>query len=251
LRLSFFMPALYGLIGKKLDHTFSPGYFNAKFSREAIEAYYYPFEIQDINLVRDLIQKTPELRGFNVTIPYKIEILPFLDEIDPDAKEIGAVNCVKLKGEKMAGYNTDYVGFEKSLIPLLKSFHKKALILGTGGASMAVKFVLKKLGISFSFASRNELEDGYSYDQLTEEIITGHKLIINTTPLGMFPTVEAAPAIPYEGIGQQHLIYDLIYNPAETKFLSFGKTHGASIKNGLEMLQLQAEESWRIWNGQV
>lgn len=242
----------FGLIGKNISYSFSRGYFLEKFKQLKLDRLTYRnFDIPEIEEFPFLIyHKEEEYRGFNVTIPYKQSILKYLSEIDEDAEKIGAVNTIKVTDDnKLVGYNTDIYGFENSLKPLLKSHHKKALILGTGGASKAVAFVLNKLNIEFKFVSRNpSKENDVAYDQLSKELIESHHLIINCSPVGTHPNVEESPDIPYEYMTDKHYLFDLIYNPSETKFLSFGKQKGAAIKNGLEMLELQAEKSWEIWN---
>lgn len=242
------MPAAYGLIGFPLTHSFSPGYFKNKFAAEDTDAIYTAYPLSSAALFLPWLKEHPQLLGLNVTIPYKEAIIPFLDEMDMAANTIGAVNCITIRNGKTKGYNTDIIGFEQSLTPLLHPHHNKALILGTGGASKAVAYVLEKLGITYMKVSRTEKQGTLPYDALAGETIEQYKLIINTTPAGMYPDIDACPAIPYEGLTRQHLLYDLIYNPAETKFLFLGKGKGASIKNGLEMLQLQADASWKIWN---
>lgn len=242
------MQQLYGLIGYPLTHSFSPGYFNKKFQEGGIDAVYKAFELKSINELPRLLNTYSQLKGLNVTIPYKQEVIPYLNSLDEAAEEIGAVNCIAFEQGSLKGYNTDILGFELSLNPLLQPHHNRALVLGTGGSSKAVKYVLRKLGIPYLSVSRNKDEDTITYDELNEELINKHTLIINTTPLGMHPHVDDYPPIPYQFITNQHLLYDLIYNPQETKFLSLGKARGAAVKNGLEMLHLQAEESWRIWN---
>lgn len=191
----------------------------------------------------------PHLKGLNVTVPYKKLVLPFLDARNIPG-ELAACNCIKIKNGQLTGYNTDVVGFEKSLLPLLKTHHSKALILGNGGAAAAVRYVLKRLSISFTMVSRQPQNDVLTYDQLTAKVIEEYSLIINTTPLGTFPEVEQYPQIPYHFLSSKHLLYDLVYNPEKTLFLQKGEAQGAAIKNGYEMLVLQAEESWRIWNGE-
>ncbi len=248
------MTKLYGLIGKTLHHSFSQKYFRTKFLKEGInDSDYLLFELPAIQEFPKILEAHPGLRGLNVTIPYKLEVMPFLDEIDPVAKEIGAVNTIKFKsGGKRIGYNTDYLGFKISLEKRLRDplTTYKALVLGTGGASKAVVAALKDLGIDYKYISRTTSKDAISYQQLNSspEILNTHRLIINTTPLGTSPNVNAAPDIPYEWISDQHFLYDLVYNPAETRFLMNGKAKGADIKNGLEMLELQAEKAWEIWN---
>jgi shikimate dehydrogenase len=242
------LPASYGLIGYPLTHSFSAAYFKKKFAAGHIEAFYRAFPLADIGEFPTLVKSQPLLCGLNVTIPYKTAIIPYLDVVDTIADETGAVNCISIKNGIKSGYNTDVIGFEESLKPLLKPFHTLALVLGTGGASKAVCYVLKKLGIEYLQVSRSKRMDTITYDELTEDFIKAHTLIINTTPLGMQPNTDSCPDLPYQYVGSQHLLYDLIYNPADTKFLSLGKQYGATIKNGLEMLQLQAEASWTIWN---
>ena len=238
----------FGLIGFPLTHSFSQKYFTDKFQQEHIaDAEYLNFLIEKIEDIQQIFENK-NLCGFNVTIPYKETIIPFLDELDLSASGVGAVNTVVfIKGNKI-GYNTDVYGFENSLKPLLNENHNKALILGTGGSSKAVAYVLKKLGIDFQFVSRSKKEYALTYADLKHQTILEHKLIINTTPLGMFPEIAAAPDIPYSFVTSEHLLFDLIYNPVETEFLKRGKQQAAQTKNGLEMLQLQAEKSWLIWN---
>jgi shikimate dehydrogenase len=241
----------FGLLGKNISYSFSRGYFTEKFEKLKLKKYkYVNFDIQQIKDFPVIIGVEKNVRGVNVTIPYKEEIIPFLDKLDETAKNIGAVNTIKFtKRGNLKGYNSDVVGFENSIKPLLKSHHKKALILGTGGASKAIAFALNKNSIKFKFVSRNpEGKKEISYDSLSEEILLKYTVIINCTPLGTFPEIEKCPDIPYQFITDAHLLYDLIYNPEVSTFLSKGKEKGAIIKNGFEMLQLQAEESWRIWN---
>ena len=239
----------FGLIGYPLSHSFSKGYFSEKFQKESIfDCQYDIFPLEKIEDFVELCAQHKNIVGLNVTIPYKEKIIPFLDELDDEAKAIGAVNTIKFTNGKMIGYNTDCFGFEMSLKPLLKAHHNSALILGTGGASKAVEYVLKKLGISFQYVSRTKSSTSISYNDLNSFIIQHSTLIINSTPIGMYPNVDIAPNIPYDAITNQHLLYDLIYNPAETQFLTKGKIRGAQTKNGLEMLYLQAERSWEIWN---
>jgi len=240
----------FGLLGFPLTHSFSKTYFAEKFRRECIhDAVYVNYELENIALLKKIISENQDLRGLNVTIPYKEAVIRFLDELDEDAKKIGAVNTIKISSRKLKGFNTDYIGFMRSLIPLLKPYHKKALILGTGGSSLAIKYALEKLGIDYLLVSRNPAEDNeIGYAGITETGMKEFLLIINTTPVGMFPDVSAAPDIPYQWLTPQHLLFDLIYNPEETLYLKKGKEQGTSVKNGYEMLTLQAEESWRIWN---
>lgn len=235
----------YGLIGRNIAYSFSPKYFTAKFERENIPAEYKLFDLAEISEVENLLKSG--ISGLNVTIPYKQEVIPFLDEITGAAKEINAVNTIQLKNGKCIGHNTDVIGFRDSIAPLLKEHHRKALILGTGGASKAVKYVFSELGIAFKVVSRS-LGD-FTYDELTPEIVEAYQIIVNCTPLGTSPNVDKCPDLPYDAITSQHLAYDLIYNPSETKFLQQAKAQGATIKNGLEMLEKQAEAAWDIWNG--
>lgn len=241
----------FGLVGNPLGHSFSQDYFTKKFDKENIEAQYLNFQIEDISMLGEKVLSVPGLRGFNVTIPYKQAVIPYLDTIDEVAQKVGAVNVVKVEDgagkRKLSGYNSDVVGFENSLRPLLKSCHASALILGTGGASKAVRYVLEKLGIEYRYVSRTPSDNVYSYDQLTPEIISHNKLIVNCTPLGMSPKVDACADIPYSAIGQQHLCFDLIYNPEETLFLKKSRLQGAVTQNGLDMLIGQAIRAWEIW----
>lgn len=241
----------YALIGKTLGHSFSRKYFTDFFIGNSLsDCEYQNFEIPDLEKEIPILKKLKDLCGLNVTIPYKTAILSFMDTITDDCREINACNCVEIKNGKWTGHNTDVIGFEKSFVPFLKPYHKKALILGDGGAAAAVKFVLKKLQIPYLTVSRKMKEEvNYiNYADLSADLIRSYTIIINTTPLGMFPKVEDAPDIPYEFIGHSHYLYDLIYNPSKTLFLLKGEEQGAVIKNGADMLVLQAEESWRIWN---
>lgn len=240
---------LFGLLGYPLTHSFSQKYFTEKFQQLGISnAAYENFSIPDIQDLNSILASKNGLEGFNITIPYKKSIIQFLDQLSEPVKKMGACNCVKIDAGQLTGYNTDIVGFKKSLTPFLKPHHQKALILGTGGASAAVEYVFQELEIPYLFVSRTASPDAISYQDLTKEILDAHQLIINTTPLGMYPNFDAYPEIPYEFLSADHHLYDLIYNPIETKFLTLGKEKGASIQNGYEMLLLQAEESWRIWN---
>ncbi|MVT10934.1 shikimate dehydrogenase family protein [Chitinophaga tropicalis] len=241
---------IYGLIGYPLSHSFSKGFFAEKFAKEGIkDCLYDSFPIPSIEELPALITRYPELQGLNVTIPYKEVVMPYLDELSPAAAQIRAVNCIHFKDGRKTGYNTDAIGFRRSLEPLLQSHHNKALVLGTGGAAKAVQYVLDSMNIPYKLVSRKASPGTITYEQLDEEIMSSHKLIVNTTPLGMYPNVEAAPELPYDLISSGHLLYDLIYNPAVTAFLQKGADRGAVIKNGHEMLILQAEASWEIWNG--
>ena len=242
----------YGLIGYPLSHSFSASYFAEKFKQENIkDCTYQAYEIDSIEKLPALIHEIPNLIGLNVTIPYKQDVFDYLDAIDEVAKSIGAVNTIKIDQATGAlkGYNTDYYGFKQSLKPFLANHHQRALILGTGGASKAVHYVLKELNIDCLFVSRNPKgEHEISYEDVNDHVMKHHQLIINTTPLGMFPKVEDKPDLPYEYLTSQHLLYDLVYNPLETVFLKEGKQAGSIVINGLDMLKMQAEKSWEIWN---
>ena len=245
----------YGLIGYPLQHSFSSKFFNEKFENEKIVAEYLNFEIENIHELRRVVVFNPHLKGLNVTIPYKEEVIPFLDEISPTAKDIGAVNVIKIErnfgntyGYKLIGHNTDYIGFRDSIAPLINpEHHQSALVLGTGGASKAVCKALESLGIQWEYVSRSERENSYTYEMLTPDIMSANKIIVNTTPLGTFPNVDEHPDLSYASLTPNHLLFDLVYNPAETAFLKKGKQMGATIKNGAEMLQLQALAAWDIW----
>lgn len=245
----FYAMRKFGLIGFPLSHSFSKTYFTEKFFREHInDATYENFEIDDIRKLKEVVQRNSDLRGLNVTIPHKQTVIELLDDLDSEARAIGAVNTIKVSSGKLRGCNTDQVGFIRSLLPLMKPLHKKALILGTGGSSLAVKYALKKIGVEFLSVSRNPTnENEIGYPTINKELLDNYKLIINTTPVGMFPDVSKTPDIPYQYLTSEHLLFDLIYNPEETVFLKKGKEKGASVKNGYEMLVLQAEEAWRIW----
>lgn len=244
----------YGLIGYPLKHSFSIGYFNEKFKSESIEAKYENFEIPSINNFKKVIEENPNLCGLNVTIPYKELVIPFLDALDPDTAKIGAVNVIKIirppKGKvKLIGYNSDIIGFTQSIQPLLQQHHKKALILGTGGASKAIFHGLKNLGIEGQFVSRTHDSDHVlTYEELTPEVMQEHTVIVNCTPVGMYPKADFCPNIPYELLTPNHLLYDLLYNPNVTLFMKKGEEQGAVTKNGLEMLLLQAFAAWEIWH---
>ena len=233
----------FGLIGKSLEHSFSSQYFNEKFFKEEIDAQYLNFKLNNISELQTLITKQ-ELSGLNVTLPYKESIIPFLYEISIEAKEIGAVNTIEFINGKLIGHNTDIIGFTQSIFPILE-FRNRALILGNGGSALAVKLALKKLNIKYKTVSRNS---SFDYPDITKQDTVSHNIIINTTPLGTNPRINDFPKIPYNYLNKNHLLFDLIYNPTETKFLKYGKTKGSKIKNGLDMLQIQAEESWNIWN---
>ena len=243
----------YGLVGYPLSHSFSRRFFTDFFEKNVLEATYLNFELSNLSQLPATLVEHPELVGFNVTIPYKEAILPYLDCIDPQASDIKAVNTVRINRSggkiELTGFNTDLIGFNDSLLPLLRPHHTKALVLGTGGASKAVVHVLHNLSISVQSVSREAKEGiSISYGQLTRELIEQHTIVVNTTPLGTYPKTEGYPEIPYEYLSDKHLLYDLVYNPPVTRFLQKGADRGATIKNGLEMLQLQAMAAWRIWN---
>ena len=243
---------LYGLLGYPLVHSFSQNYFNQKFEAENIDAEYINFEIPDIGMLMEVIAENENLNGLNVTIPYKEQVIPFLDEIDPAASEVGAVNVIKFirdkDGLRLKGYNSDIIGFTDSIKSLLKPHHQSALVLGTGGAAKAVSYSLRKLGLEVQLVSRRKSANTLVYEELTKNDLKTHKVIVNTTPLGMYPNVDTCPDIPYRYLTSQHLCYDLIYNPDETLFLKNSRLAGAQVKNGLEMLLLQAFASYSIWN---
>ena len=243
----------YGLIGYPLGHSFSNVYFNQKFIDEKIDAVYEKFEIPTIDLLPEVIDSNPNLRGLNVTIPYKQKVLPFLDAISPEARAIGAVNVIKVTrdGAKISlkGYNSDVIGFTKSIEPMLDKTHSKALILGTGGASKAVDYGLKSLGLETIFVSRFQRPGTIQYEDITPNVIKEYNVIVNCTPCGMYPNTEECPNLPYQAMDNHTILYDVIYNPDTTLFMKKGAEHGANNKNGLEMLLLQAFASWEFWNG--
>ena len=242
----------FGLIGFPLSHSFSKGFFAEKFAKENMDMCSYEnYPIESLERFKSLWESNPNLEGINITIPYKKAVIPFLDHASTVVQKIQACNCIKKYNHQWYGYNTDVIGFEQSLKPFLKPHHTKALILGTGGAAAAVEWVLQKLAIPYQFVSRTPSDSAISYECLTPVIIQAHSLIINTSPLGMYPNVNEAPFIPYEAISAKHHLYDLIYNPAMTLFLEKGKAKGATIQNGLEMLHLQALASWEIWNAKM
>ena len=242
----------YGLIGYPLGHSFSIGYFNEKFQNECIDATYENFEIPSIENLTEILDSNPELKGLNVTIPYKEKVISYLDSISPEARAIGAVNVIKVNHKvnktELKGYNSDVIGFTQSIEPLLERYHKKALVLGTGGASKAIIFSLKSLGIETLTVSRYERHGCVRYEDITPEMIKEYNVIVNCTPCGMYPQTDDCPNLPYEAMDSHTLLYDLIYNPDETLFLKKGKAQGATVKNGLEMLLLQAFASWNFWN---
>lgn len=242
----------YGLIGYPLGHSFSIGYFNEKFQSENIDAVYENFEIASIEDLQEVLATNPELRGLNVTIPYKEKVMSYLDHITPEARAIGAVNVIQVqhKGSKifLKGFNSDVIGFTRSIEPMLERFHKKALVLGTGGAAKAVHFALKALGLEAVYVSRYERPGTIQYERITPEVIHEYNVIVNCTPLGMYPRISDCPPLPYEAMDSHNLLYDLIYNPDQTLFMQKGAAQGATVKNGLEMLLLQAFASWEFWN---
>jgi shikimate dehydrogenase len=245
----------YGLIGYPLGHSFSISYFNQKFADEGINAKYENFEIENIDQLQEVLDMNPDLRGLNVTIPYKEKVIEYLDSITPEAQSIGAVNVIRVTHEgkkiKLKGYNSDVIGFTKSIEPMLdKKWHQKALILGTGGASKAINYGLKSLGLETVFVSRYQRPGTIQYEQITPEVVREYNVIVNCTPLGMYPHTDECPLLPYEAMDYHTILYDLIYNPDETLFMKRGREHGAEVKNGLEMLLLQAFVSWEFWHEQ-
>ena len=243
----------YGLIGYPLGHSFSISYFNQKFHDENIDAVYENYEIPTIDAISEVINSNPELKGLNVTSPYKEKVMAFLDNISPEARAIGAVNVIRITHDgssvKLKGYNSDVIGFAKSIEPILdKKWHKKALILGTGGASKAVDYGLRNLGLETVFVSRYERPGTIQYKSITPEVIREYNVIVNSTPVGMYPKTEECPDLPYKAMDSHTILYDLIYNPDETLFMKRGAEYGAQTKNGLEMLLLQAFVSWEFWH---
>ncbi|MFD1293648.1 shikimate dehydrogenase family protein [Lutibacter holmesii] len=241
----------FGLLGKDISYSFSRKYFSEKFEKLGLaDLTYSNLDIPEIEEFPFLLyHREDEYQGINVTIPYKESVMRYLHEIDEDAKKIGAVNTIKVTNDnKLFGYNTDFYGFQKSIEPFIKNHHKKALILGTGGASKAIAYALKKMNIAYKFVSRSKAEDKFTYEMLNQQIFEEYTVIINSTPVGTFPNVNESPNIPFEFITEKHLLFDLIYNPEQSKFLKEGLKRGAAIKNGYEMLELQAEKSWEIWN---
>jgi len=239
----------YGLIGYPLGHSFSRKFFTEKFAKEGIDAQYLNFEIPSIEEFPEIIKNNPTLRGLNVTIPYKQQVMQYLDDLSEEVKAIGAVNVVKVAKEGLTGYNSDVIGFVDSIKTLLKPHHKKALILGTGGASKAIRYGLEeKLGMETLFVSRTARKGMITYEEVTTEVLKEYEVIVNCSPVGMFPHVDECPALPYKAMNENHLLYDLVYNPLETLFMKKGAEQGAAVKNGLEMLHLQAIASWNIWH---
>ncbi|MCW5520352.1 shikimate dehydrogenase [Aureitalea sp. L0-47] len=241
--------AKYGLLGKDLSHSFSKAFFTNKFEKEKRKATYHNFELESLDLFPELTYKTEGLKGLNVTIPYKEEIIPYLDKIDKEAAKIGAVNTIKFgKNGKLIGYNTDHYGFAKALADYFPIKEKTALILGSGGASKAISYVLDAMEFDYEIVARTPSIDSISYDSLDREIMEDHLLIVNCTPIGTSPNVEDCPRIPYQYIGEDHVLFDLIYNPTETEFMKRGFVRGARVSNGLKMLEYQAQKAWKIWN---
>lgn len=242
----------FGIIGFPLGHSFSPGYFNEKFQTEGIDAVYEKYEISSILQFPEIISSNPEIAGLNVTIPYKEKVMQYLDYVSPEARAIGAVNVIKAehsgKNVVLKGYNSDVIGFSRSIEPFLEPHHKKALVLGTGGASKAVVYALRELGLETLLVSRSKKDSTIQYEDITPALVAEYEVIVNCTPCGMAPHFDECPSIPYEALSGNNLLFDLIYNPDETLFLRKGKEHGAAVKNGLEMLLLQAEAGWEIWN---
>ncbi|GHA43970.1 shikimate 5-dehydrogenase [Salinimicrobium marinum] len=239
----------YGLLGMNISYSFSRSYFSKKFEQLGIKASYENFDLQEIYKIREVIENNKDLKGLNVTIPYKEQIIPFLNELDRTAAEIGAVNTIKIsENGALKGFNTDSFGFVESIKPYLKNHHKKALILGTGGASKAVAYGLKSLDIEYQYVSRRTSEMSISYEQLSEEIMQEHQVIVNCTPLGTSPKTAEYPAVPVELISERQVVFDLIYNPSETRLMQLASEKGATVVNGLRMLELQAERAWEIWN---
>lgn len=245
----------YGLIGYPLGHSFSRGYFNQKFADEGIDAIYENYEIESIDSLPIVLDSNPTLRGLNVTLPYKEKVISYLDYVSSEARAIGAVNVVKVERHGssvyLRGYNSDVIGFTKSIEPLLENYHKKALVLGTGGASKAVDYGLRSLGLETVLVSRFKRPGTIQYEDITADVVKEYNVIVNCTPVGMYPNSDACPKLPYEALDTHNLLYDVIYNPDETLFMKKGKAQGATVKNGIEMLLLQAFASWSFWNDDV
>lgn len=241
---------LYGLIGRNISYSFSVAYFSEKFKKNNdIKSQYVNFDIQNIAEFSNILQENPQLKGMNVTIPYKETIIPYLDSLSKKARKIGAVNTIRIsKKGHLKGYNTDWFGFYQAIKPMLKSNHKKALILGTGGSSKAIEFALKKLNITYTFVSRTAQENTLQYREIDAAVMQNFQIIINTTPLGTFPNIAEAPTLPYALFSKEHIAFDLTYNPEISLFLKQAAAHGAKIQNGALMLKLQAEKAWKIWN---
>ena len=243
----------YGLIGYPLGHSFSKQFFTEKFAREGIDATYDNYEIADSRQLLDIVRKEECLRGLNCTIPHKQAILPLLDKVSEEAGEIGAVNVIRIRRNEakepiLEGFNSDVIGFRESIKPLLTPKHHNALVLGTGGASRAICFALTKLGLRWTYVSRSRKPGMLCYEDITPEVMRNHEVVVNCSPVGMYPHVDEAPLLPYEAMDERHLLYDLVYNPEVTEFMRRGAEQGATVKNGLEMLHLQAIASWEIWN---
>lgn len=244
----------YGLVGFPLGHSFSKGFFTEKFQKEGIDAEYLNFEIPHIDGLRQIIESHPTLKGLNVTLPHKQAVIPLLDELSEEARAIGAVNVIRVtktpQGIRLKGFNTDTIGFTKSITPLIRPQHRKALVLGTGGASKAICYSLESMGIEWQYVSRTPRPGMLSYSEITQDIINDHTIIVNCTPVGMHPHTDACPPIPYEYLSDAHLVYDVVYNPLTTLFMQKAAAQGATTKNGLEMLHQQAIAAWEIWNAE-
>lgn len=238
----------FGIIGYPLGHSFSKGFFTEKFARESIDAQYLNFEIPDVAMLPDVLRNNPELRGLNVTLPHKQAVIPLLDELSDEAREIGAVNVIRIRDGRLKGFNSDIIGFTNSIKPLLMPHHRKALILGTGGASRAIRVGLNRLGIEWTYVSRSPRDGMVTYEDITAETLQEYTVIVNCSPVGMFPNVAQSPEIPYDCLSDKHLLFDCVYNPEDTLFMQKGREQGATVKNGLEMLHLQAIASWDFWN---
>lgn len=240
--------AKYGLIGRDIGYSFSKTFFTTKFEKEERKDSYVNFDIENIGLLPEIVRKHSDLKGLNVTIPYKTEVIPLLDRVDKEAQKIGAVNTIKILADgTLVGYNTDHYGFAKTLSDLLPLKHKTALILGSGGASRAIEYVLKAMEFKYLVVSRGKKEGTLPYSKLTRDVIESHCLIVNCTPLGTYPNILECPKLPYQFLGKNHVLYDLIYNPSESEFLKRGFIQGARVQNGLKMLEFQAKKSWSIW----
>ncbi len=239
----------FGLIGKNISYSFSRGYFTKKFAGLSLDNYSYEnFDLQHIAELETILSENNDIKGLNVTIPYKQDVIPFMTELDIEAEKIGAVNTIKFTKTGLKGYNTDAYGFQQSIAHFLQKHHTKALILGTGGASKAVAYVFETLGIAHKLVSRSPDKNQLSYKNIDNEVLSEYLILVNCTPLGTYPNIEQKPAIPYQHITEKHLLFDLIYNPEKTAFLQEGETQGAAICNGHRMLELQAEKAWSIWN---
>ncbi|MCR4922117.1 MAG: shikimate dehydrogenase [Bacteroidaceae bacterium] len=244
----------YGIIGFPLGHSFSRGFFTEKFRREGIEAQYLNFPIEHADELRQVLQEHPTLRGLNVTLPHKQAVIEMLDDIDEKAQRIGAVNVIRVRWHdgkpRLKGFNSDVIGFTRSIRPLLRPYHRKALVLGTGGASRAIRAGLESLGVEWKYVSRTPCEGRFTYDELSPEVLHEYPVVVNCSPVGMFPHVDESPALPYDALSEENLLFDLVYNPEETQFMRRGAEHGATVKNGFEMLHIQAVASWEFWNSE-